>query len=54
MARGGGVNCSECGRWVGKDGFMDAYCDGYNGSALELGYPLCKACLDKSKIQKSL
>ena len=41
-----GVNCSRCGRWVGKDGFMDAYCDEYNGSALEVGYPLCKSCLD--------
>ena len=46
MARYGGINCSKCGRWVGKDGFIDVSMDEYNGSALELGYSLCKRCLD--------
>lgn len=46
MTRYCGVNCSKCGRWVGKDGFMDVYNDEYNGYALELGSPLCKKCLD--------
>ena len=33
------LNCSQCGKFVGKDGFHDIY-DG------EIGYPLCKRCLD--------
>lgn len=38
------LNCSKCGRWVGKDGFMDA---GYDAEGTpEIGYPLCKRCLD--------
>jgi len=49
MARYIGINCSKCGRWVGKDGFHDTYADEYNGSALETGYPMCKRCLDKEK-----
>jgi len=46
MATYVGINCSKCGRWVGKNGFVDVCMDGYNGSALELGYSLCKRCLD--------
>ncbi len=39
-----GINCSQCGRWVGPDGFYDA---GYDCEGTpECGYPLCKACLD--------
>ena len=40
----GGINCSKCGRWVGKDGFYD-YCS----ETKEIGYPLCKRCLDEQK-----
>ena len=40
------LNCSKCGRFVGKDGFHDVFYDGYNGG-YEIGYPLCKRCLDK-------
>lgn len=36
------LNCSECGRFVGKDGFHDVY-DGR-----EAGYPLCGQCLRKN------
>ena len=52
MARYEGINCSKCGRWVGKDGFIDVSMEEYNGSALELGYSLCKRCLD-AKIPRS-
>lgn len=41
MARYVGINCSKCGRWVGKDGFHD-----YDPESREIGYPLCKRCLD--------
>lgn len=44
-----GINCSKCGQWVSKDGFIDIYCDEYNGTALELGYSLCKSCMKGSK-----
>ena len=38
------LNCSKCGQWVGKDGFMDC---GYDSEGTpEIGYPLCKRCLD--------
>ena len=42
----GGVNCSKCGRWVGKDGFYDIGMDDSTGM-VECGYPLCKRCLDE-------
>jgi len=35
------LNCSKCGRFVGKDGFHD-----YDPETREVGYPLCKRCLD--------
>ena len=37
-----GINCSKCGRWVGKDGFHD-----YDSESREIGYPLCRECLKK-------
>jgi len=38
------INCSKCGRFVGKDGFLDT---GYDCEGTpEFGYPLCKRCLD--------
>ena len=40
-----GTNCSKCGRFVGKDGFMDGGCD--SEGVYELGYPLCGECLEK-------
>lgn len=40
-----GINCSKCGQWVGKSGFIDIHEDYYNGG-LELGYSLCSKCLD--------
>ncbi len=36
------INCSKCGRAVGKDGFGD-----YDAENKEIGYPLCKRCLDE-------
>ena len=45
-----GVNCSKCGRFVGKDGFMDG---GYDSDGVyELGYPLCRECLEKNPVAK--
>lgn len=35
------LNCSKCGRFVGADGFQD-----YDADSREVGYPLCKRCLD--------
>ena len=46
MSRYVPLNCSKCGRFVGKDGFHDVFYDGYNGG-FEVGYPLCKRCLDE-------
>lgn len=40
-ARYVGINCSKCGQWVGRDGFHD-----YDKESREMGYPLCKRCLD--------
>lgn len=42
------VNCSKCGRFVGKDGFMDLCYDEYNGG-WEMGYPLCGRCLSEKQ-----
>lgn len=42
------VNCSKCGRFVGKKGFMDLSYDYYNGG-WEMGYPLCESCLEKER-----
>jgi len=42
----GGINCSKCGKWVGKDGYLDIVWDDYNGG-WEMGYPLCGPCLKK-------
>ena len=39
-----GVNCSKCGRWVGKDGFYD-----YDPVEREIGYSLCARCLKERK-----
>jgi hypothetical protein len=38
------LNCSECGRFVGKDGDPDIVYDYYTGG-YEVGYPLCGPCL---------
>ena len=42
------IHCSECGRFVGKDGFADIFYDVYMGG-YEEGYSLCAACLKKQK-----
>ncbi|WP_374711517.1 hypothetical protein, partial [Symbiobacterium terraclitae] len=42
--RVGPINCSKCGRFVGKDGDPDVFYDDYNGG-WEIGYPLCGRCL---------
>ena len=41
-----GVNCSKCGRWVGKDGDCDFHCD-YESVVWEVEFPLCGPCLRK-------
>lgn len=40
------LNCSVCGRWVGKDGWEDVSYDMDTGLT-DVGYPLCKRCLDE-------
>ena len=42
------VHCSKCGRFVGKDGFIDVFYDDYMGG-YEEGYSLCAACLEKNE-----
>ena len=42
------INCSKCGQFVGKNGFLDIIWDNYNGG-YEMGYPLCEKCLAKVK-----
>jgi len=40
------LNCSNCGRFVGRNGFPDVFYDDYCGG-WECGYPLCERCLKK-------
>jgi len=42
------MTCSKCGRFIGKDGYVDVFYDGYNGG-YEAGYSLCARCLDKKQ-----
>lgn len=35
------LNCWKCGRFVGPDGYDD-----YDAESGEVGYPLCKRCLE--------
>lgn len=35
------VQCYKCGRFIGKDGYID-----YDSETHELGYSMCKRCLD--------
>jgi len=47
------LNCSKCGRFVGKNGFHDISYDDYMGG-WEVGYPLCERCLhEKRQKEKS-
>ena len=41
-------HCSKCGRFVGKDGFIDVSYDPYMGG-YEEGSSLCATCLKKEK-----
>jgi|GEM_PF-3593174 len=41
------INCYRCGRFVGKNGFIDVYYDDYNGG-YEFGYPECASCLSRT------
>jgi len=43
------IHCYKCGRFVGKDGFIDVSYDYYNGG-YEEGYSLCKRCLNKKEV----
>jgi len=43
------MNCSKCGRFVGKDGDPDVVYDYYNGG-YEAGYPLCARCLREKEL----
>ena len=45
------TQCSKCGRFVGKDGFIDISYDEYMGG-YEEGYSLCARCLQKEKAKK--
>lgn len=42
------LNCSKCGRFVGKDGFADVGYDYWNGGH-EVGYPVCAKCIAKAR-----
>jgi len=44
------IHCYKCGRFVGKDGFIDISYDDYMGG-YEEGYSLCSACLRKKREQ---
>ena len=44
-----GMNCSTCGRWVGRDGFCDISLDNDSG-CWECGYPLCGQCLREEEV----
>ena len=39
-------HCSTCGRFIGKEGFIDVSYDEYTGGYYE-GYSLCANCLKK-------
>lgn len=39
-------HCSKCGRFVGKDGYIDIAYDEYNGG-WEEGYHLCAKCQEE-------
>ena len=41
-------HCYKCGRFIGKDGFIDIYYDTYMGG-YEEGYSLCGACLKEKE-----
>jgi len=40
-----GMNCSICGRFVGKDGHCDII--EADTGVFEVGYPMCGRCLEK-------
>ena len=41
-------HCHKCGRFIGKDGFIDVCYDDYMGG-YEEGYSLCATCLKKEE-----
>ncbi|MDD4972320.1 MAG: hypothetical protein PHT07_23065 [Paludibacter sp.] len=41
-----GMNCDECGRFVGKDGDCDISYD-FDSDGYEIGYPTCAKCLSR-------
>ena len=41
-------HCSKCGRFIGKDGFIDIYYDEYMGG-YEEGCSLCASCLKRKE-----
>ena len=43
------AHCHKCGRFVGKDGFIDIFYDESMSGYEDGGYSLCAACLKKSK-----
>jgi len=48
------IHCWKCGRFVGKDGFIDISYDDYMGG-YEEGYSLCARCLrEKVKNKNSI
>ena len=40
------LNCSQCGRFIGKDGYVDVIYDDYAGG-YEAGYSYCGRCLQE-------
>ena len=44
-------HCCKCGRFVGKDGFIDVSYDDYMGG-YEEGYSLCASCLKRKNENK--
>lgn len=43
------LNCCKCGKFVGKDGFIDVFYDDYSGG-YEIGYPKCASCLKEQNL----
>lgn len=46
------IHCYKCGRFVGKNGFIDVSYDEYMGG-YEEGYSRCASCLKKQKNERA-
>jgi hypothetical protein len=44
-----GINCRECGKFVGRDGNCDLI---EHGDGYRTGYPLCAKCIEAQEVQE--